>query len=662
MVPVRKHISAAIDDEVVEIVKMAQPALVTRRTRHHICFAPAEQAYNHGSDRLRPLRTTPFDLETWIGDFDHLSDRVWPHPSYNELLARFLTSDPRFPLPDTIAKDERLQNLRLRCCGESCCSPTSQSPFVEYEKPSRLEKLSFELVGDVIIYPFYVRLSKETKLQKLFAIVHRQENGEYHFWKADGDYHESYGLSKGNVSLFKSPRSAHSTNIGIWGSAERGLSAREVALSRQKGGVDLDDPDDVPLKLMQKARSLVVGGGLDKQVMSGQDEASSKLHSKKRPLVDPIDSMRKRHQSGTKVCSKTSTTSKTVSKQLVSGTLSKTPLGQLGQITNKTQKPDHSLMHVKGICMLAYHLTGEGFSLQYRTNCFTIEFGQEPLINPINGLSFKMTKTHAPYVLFSRQSSFKVILSQSTTHDINETDDDITGGIILLEFDGVVARDDFMARIREMVGGSAGGISSADDFVIETMYGKLTQQLNSRRSARSDSQKITGPTVRESIENLTTTVLEGTRNSEGDKTVSCPAVMIKSSPSHAPRTPVDLSVPGYPTTPVSNGPLPGHRSTETVSSANDPSPVATVPTTALAPSNKTNLFSTEADGSSNEAAMKKALSSLLHDTYIKYPSAQDDDEVEIMALLLKAPLIAGDMARVRELRMELKVYLIAHHG
>lgn len=194
------------------------------------------------------------------------------------------------------------------------------------------------------------------------------------------------------------------------------------------------------------------------------------------------------------------------------------------------------------------------------------------------------------------------------------------------------------------------------------MYGKLTQQLNSRRSARSDSQKTTEPTVRESIENLTATVLESSGNSEGDKTVSCPAIMIKSSPSHAPRTPVDLSVPEYPATPVSNGPLPDHRSTEIVSSANDPSPVATVPTTALAPSNKTNMFSTEADGSSNEAAMKKALSSLLHDTYIKYPSAQDDDDVETMALLLKAPLIAGDMARVRELRMELKVYLIAHHG
>ncbi|CAD0040055.1 unnamed protein product [Aureobasidium pullulans] len=196
------------------------------------------------------------------------------------------------------------------------------------------------------------------------------------------------------------------------------------------------------------------------------------------------------------------------------------------------------------------------------------------------------------------------------------------------------------------------------------MYGKLTQQLNSRRSARSDSQKLTEPTVCESTENLTTTVLESTRNSEGDKTVSCPDVMIKSSPSHAPRTPVNLSVPEYPATPVSNGPLPDNSSTAAVSSSNDHLTFSAALTSAEAVSsnNTTDMFPTEADGSSNEAAMKKALSSLLHDTYIKYSSAQDDDEVETMALLLKAPLIAGDMARVRELRMELKVYLIAHHG
>lgn len=196
------------------------------------------------------------------------------------------------------------------------------------------------------------------------------------------------------------------------------------------------------------------------------------------------------------------------------------------------------------------------------------------------------------------------------------------------------------------------------------MYGKLTQQLNSCRSARSDSQKITGPTVRESIENLTTTLVESNRDSEGDKAVSCPAVMIKSSPSHAPRTPVDLSVPGYPATPVSNGPLPDIRFSETAASPNDHLTYSIAPTSAEAapPEKTTDMFPTEPDRSSNEAAMKKALSSLLHDTYIKYPSAQDDDEVETMALLLKAPLIAGDMARVRELRMELKVYLIAHHG
>lgn len=60
--------------------------------------------------------------------------------------------------------------------------------------------------------------------------------------------------------------------------------------------------------------------------------------------------------------------------------------------------------------------------------------------------------------------------------------------------------------------------------------------------------------------------------------------------------------------------------------------------------------------------MKKELLSLLREVYVKYSSAQDDDRVEEMALLLKAPLLAGDKERVKELRMDLKVYLIAHHG
>lgn len=112
------------------------------------CFAPTEQAYNHGSDRVRPLRTMPFDSETWIGNLDNLGSRVWPHPSFNELLARSLTGDPRFPLPNTVAKENRFQSLRLRCCGDECL-PTTHSPPVEYEKPSPLGTLTFKRTQNV---------------------------------------------------------------------------------------------------------------------------------------------------------------------------------------------------------------------------------------------------------------------------------------------------------------------------------------------------------------------------------------------------------------------------------------------------------------------------------------------------------------------------------
>lgn len=41
-----------------------------------LCFAPSEQAYNHGSNRMRPLRAMPFDSEIWIGNFDDLRSRL----------------------------------------------------------------------------------------------------------------------------------------------------------------------------------------------------------------------------------------------------------------------------------------------------------------------------------------------------------------------------------------------------------------------------------------------------------------------------------------------------------------------------------------------------------------------------------------------------------
>ncbi|KAH0270241.1 hypothetical protein KCU91_g8203, partial [Aureobasidium melanogenum] len=208
----------------------------TPTQQNRICFAPSEQGYNHGSDRMRPLRTMPFDSGTWIGNFDDLGSRVWPHPSFKELLARSLTGDPKFPLPDTVAKDSRFQNP-------------------QYEKPSRLETLAFERTQNVIVYPFYVRLSKRTGLQKLFAIMHRHKDGEYKFWKADGTYHKSYGLVKGTISIFQSPGSTQSTRVGSLSSSKR-KSISTPTKSRGPAAQLIEDLDDTPLRVIQKARTL----------------------------------------------------------------------------------------------------------------------------------------------------------------------------------------------------------------------------------------------------------------------------------------------------------------------------------------------------------------------------------------------------------------------
>jgi hypothetical protein len=149
--------SAANNDDIVEMALHDLPpkAPITttddtdqNKHTHRICFAPTEQTYNHGSDRARPLRTMPLDPSTWIGNLDDLGSRVWPHPSFKELIARSLTGGSRFALPDTVAKETRFQSLRLRCCGDECC-PATHSPPVEYERPSRLETLEFKQTHNV---------------------------------------------------------------------------------------------------------------------------------------------------------------------------------------------------------------------------------------------------------------------------------------------------------------------------------------------------------------------------------------------------------------------------------------------------------------------------------------------------------------------------------
>ena len=74
------------------------------------------------------------------------------------------------------------------------------------------------------------------------------------------------------------------------------------------------------------------------------------------------------------------------------------------------------------------------------------------------------------------------------------------------------------------------------------------------------------------------------------------------------------------------------------------------------------MVSLELETLAREAAAKRELQDVLREMYVKYSGAQDDDQVEKMALVLKAALLAGEQERVREAKMNLKAYLIAHHG
>ncbi|KAI4747473.1 hypothetical protein E4T50_02180 [Aureobasidium sp. EXF-12298] len=420
------------------------------KNRRRFCFAPTEQAYNHGSDRVRRLRTMPFDSETWIGNLDNLGSRVWPHPSFNELLARSLTGDPRFPLPNTVAKENRFQSLRLRCCGEECL-PTTHSPPVEYEKPSPLETLAFER-------------TQNAGLQRLFAIVHRHENGRYRFWKADGTYHEFYGLVKGSISMFPSPRSARSTNIGSLGSPERRSTSTSTKSSKPVAQF-AGDLDDTTLQVAQEMRTLTRSGNMEGQLVSGQVEvpfADCPEPPSKRRIVAGSYVPHGKEIDFAKVSHIATPRSMAKPKQLRFRRPSATSARHSQPSHIRTQGPVRSLLHIKEACMLAYHLTGPALQLMYGNHAFTIESREGSLIDPTTDDPFLMTEQHAQYVLYSRQRSLKVILSKEITRSINESADRMTGGVVLLEFGGSDARDDFIASIKYMVG-TVGGIGCADE-------------------------------------------------------------------------------------------------------------------------------------------------------------------------------------------------------
>jgi hypothetical protein len=407
------------------------------------CFAPAEQAHNHGSDRARPLRTMPFDSDIWIGNFEDLGNRVWPHPSFKELIASSRTGNSKFALPDTVAKETRFQSLRLRCCGDEC-DQTIHGPDVEYEKPSRLETLPFgqtknvrylpdllesidhaNMIFEVIIYPFYVGMSGVGAPQKLFAIVHRHDNG-YQFWKVDGTYHEFFGLAKGSATVFQTPRSARSINIGTLGSPKRQAMSTPTKTGKSAAW-DVDDPDDTPLRIVQEMRALTRSRDTKTQTARRQGED---------PFADSPEPLSKRRNTGS------------------SSVTSSTPTRQPQLRRPSTKEPMRSLLHIKEVCMLAYHVHGPNLKLLYENDAFIIESDDGSLMDPTTESTFKLTAQHAQFVLYGRQGSLKVILSKNSTRSIIESPNEITGGVILLDFGGRSARDGFIARIGEMVRGS----------------------------------------------------------------------------------------------------------------------------------------------------------------------------------------------------------------
>jgi hypothetical protein len=190
------------------------------------------------------------------------------------------------------------------------------------------------------------------------------------------------------------------------------------------------------------------------------------------------------------------------------------------------------------------------------------------------------------------------------------------------------------------------------------------EQLNTRRATIFDAQKKVSIKTEASTERIQSLPVENGGRARGGEGTSCPQVVTEASSSHISATPITLGSATLLAAPVSRGPLQSSLpasvlTNPTLSQAVNVDSTASVSSqteeaTAVAPAQPTIL--------TNEESVKKELRDLLREMYIKYPSAQDDDQVEAMVLLLKASLLAGEQERVRELKTELKVHLIIHHG
>jgi hypothetical protein len=194
------------------------------------------------------------------------------------------------------------------------------------------------------------------------------------------------------------------------------------------------------------------------------------------------------------------------------------------------------------------------------------------------------------------------------------------------------------------------------------MYSKLLKQLSTRRTALFDAQGENATTGKESDEQIQSLHAKNVAEVDGGEVASCPPVMAETSSSHVPATPKSATLP---VTPIPDG---SFQFSMPVKTSTSPSVPQAVPIESTAsPSSQAQDKDMKAEIlfepriPTSELVIKE-FSSLLREVYVKYPSAQDDDQVEKMAVLLKVSLLAGEQERVRELKMDMKVYLIAHHG
>lgn len=189
--------------------------------------------------------------------------------------------------------------------------------------------------------------------------------------------------------------------------------------------------------------------------------------------------------------------------------------------------------------------------------------------------------------------------------------------------------------------------------MVDSTYNELLAKLNTRRMAVFSAQ-TEHATTRTSSERTQSVPVKEEDEASGGEATSCPSVITQALSCHVPATPKSATLPG---TSVSRGQL--------LSSIPDKTSTTPSVTRAVAVDLTASLNSQPQDAAVtmlSEPKIKKELQDLLLEMYVKYPGAQDDDQVEKMALLLKASLLACEEDRVKELKRELKVYLIAHHG